>query len=119
VFKAMLTFLFLAMWLPAANCCLLQNLTLFEYDCCAAAESQKTSCDEACSLAVSLTPNSNEKAIVAPPVFFLETLVVEFDLPLLESRSAPFVLALRDEFSKQWRFKERAALPVRAPSLLS
>jgi len=120
VLKAMLSVLFLAMWLPAMNCCMLQNLGMFaQDDCCAATEeSHKTTCDESCSRSVSLAQGKNQ-SFTFVPVLILASVTVETEMTTLEKPSAPFLHSEQKEFFKQWHFKERAALPVRAPSLAS
>ena len=115
--KALFTVLFLAMWLPAANCCLLQNLGFFNQDdCCASSESQKPACDETCSLSVAHSQNNTSNL---QPVFIVAVLALTAELPMVEKPAAPFPRSDHAEVLKPWHFKERAALPARAPSFVS
>ena len=116
---------FLAMWLPATNHCLLENVSFAEIDHCCTAE--KSTPEKSGSSHDCMTCNAVENVSYK----FEQDNAFTFGLPILfalllqpdvESDSQSFVPIenfARPDLSSSWQFVFRAALPVRAPSFVS
>jgi hypothetical protein len=116
--KAILTCFLLALVLPATNCCLLDGIGFPERaDCCPASESRQPICDDNCSVAVSIP--QNERAVSIVPEFVLTTVATEIRLQTVNVSCQTFPRTDEEALCEQWHFRERAALPVRAPSFPS
>jgi len=125
-FRQVFVLLMVALWLPATLHCAVDQAELFESEpaCCDEAqenEPENEACTEQCSVvAPGINKGSAENALVAVPL--LVGLVawltpVELEPPTLPGLDKP--LNAPPELARTWQFVARAALPPRAPSLLS
>jgi len=124
LFRHLVVLLTLALWLPAANHCLLENLSFEDLDsCCATAESSLPfSSDHDCQTCNAVEDTGykvEQKDSIVPARLPVELffLAVTLDPPspsfLEKSWSFPQTLAVT------WQFSLRTALPVRSPSPIS
>jgi hypothetical protein len=121
--KAILSLLLLAMWMPAALPCELKAALFPALDCCSTQNHQhneKTDCDN-CQICKGVVISSHEVSVIrasfpgiAP---FVRVDVEPQDLIL--NVFFPTWPAAPPDSLPSWQFDLRAALPVRAPSFVS
>ena len=119
-----LSFLLLALWLPATSHCALERAGVIETDDCCTTESHSSipsehSCADGCA-----TVEGGAYKLPAPQKSMVSPLLVvclwaesaaQIDATIASIPSQSLV----DELIASWQFDHRAALPVRAPSFAS
>jgi hypothetical protein len=120
--KAIVSLLCLAIWLPATQHCRLENLPGLAFLQCAGdadgqPDCQGDSCD-AVERGVYKTPDSSDvaAAFLAVVLDYVPVLIVE---PAEASCPAPIVGDERALLSQTWQSYSVLAVPIRGPSLLS
>jgi len=116
----------LGLWLGAANHCLLEHLPGFEFLVCAphgeTGPHQDTGCNTDVCATVEKATYKTERAEAKVPTLVL-ILAAFLPSPGLDTAAAQLplerLIESAPELSVTWQFTFRAALPPRAPSLLS
>jgi hypothetical protein len=115
----------LALWGLAVMHCKLEVLPGFGFlkSCCfadSASSSPKNCEDDGCGAVEDGGYRAEEQNATAPqPPLILTLVSPELEEPILELAGACFSDSQSPELSRFWQFSYRAALPPRAPSLIS
>lgn len=115
----MLTLLFVALWVPAAGHCLLENTFDLEVAACGEHSEQPPSDHDCCSN----TCNDLETGFVkaanhsSDAEFLADTSIVAS--PPVQVHSGVTGATVPPDLGSRWHIVHRAALPVRAPTLIS
>lgn len=121
--RKILSFLLLALWLPATSHCDLERAGVIESDDCCATPVESTPVDHPCADACDTLEAGNYKLPASPKWVTGPTLIVfAWPEPVVsppEIRTAIERVPIRDAIAATWQFDHRAALPVRAPSFVS
>ena len=114
--------LLVALWVPTTAHCLFEAAGIIEGDGCCGADGDcsSPSCQASCSILESATyhlPKSDPDT----PVLIAVWLACEFSVTTEATPQDELILVsdAPPELSATWQFVSRAALPVRAPSILS
>jgi hypothetical protein len=113
---------FLVLWVPITAHCLLEKVPGLEFLHCASDTENNSNCQDECQTVESgFYKISDNSAIVPAPVFCMVAYCViePVDDLTLRSTWVGALDAVAPDLPRSWQFISRAALPIRAPSLLS
>ena len=120
--KTVLTLLFLALWVPATGHCQWESILTLETACgnhATASEPGEDCCTSQCKALENGFTKSNPQTGADLNAAFLDAVFVVIEPPETAVSPGEYTTSAPPDLSPRWHFVRRAALPVRAPSILS
>jgi hypothetical protein len=112
----------LLVWLPVANHCLLERAGWWGDDCCPDSGGQgKAPCsgNACCNLDSPNYKSDSQSLKINAPAFGTVVVSILEDLGIAPSFPTQSISSVSPDLPCGWQFIQRAALPVRAPSVAS